>query len=577
VLVIACGEDRSDTPATGPSSREPLSNPSTGEVAFVDRTGEAGIDFHHFNGMSGELYIAEIMGPGCALFDYDNDGDLDALLLQGHMLGNKSLDEASFPPQAELPLRDRLFRNELTESGELRFVDVTDEAGIDSRGYGMGIAVGDYDSDGWIDLYITNLGPNLFLRNNRDGTFSNVTDETGTDDDRWSAGAAFVDYDSDGHPDLFVTNYVDFTPATHKECFANTGTLDYCGPMSYTPYPDRLFRNRGDGTFSDVTAVSQIARKYGAGLGIVCSDFNDDGRVDLYVANDFHANQLWIYRGDGTFADEGLVSGCAFNMSGRVESSMGIDVADFDGDGDEDLFITHLNTETNTVYLNDGNGVFDDYSIDTGLGVPSRNFTGFGTAFVDYDNDGWLDVFVANGAARILYDLADAGDPHPVHQRNQLFKNTGDGRFEDVTDRAGEAFAISEVSRGVAVGDVDNDGDPDVLITNNNGPARLLVNEVGNRNHWMGLRVVDATGVRDGIGARVEVVRQDGSSLWRSVRVASSYCSSRDPRVLVGLGEHPEVRAIRIHWPDAVVEEWTGTGVDRYTVLVRGSGRDVGD
>jgi hypothetical protein len=456
-------------------------------------------------------------------------------------------------------------------------VDVTDEAGIDSRGYGMGIAVGDYDSDGWNDLYITNLGSNLFLRNNRDGTFSDVTDETGTDDDRWSAGAAFVDYDADGHPDLFVTNYVDFTPATHKECFANTGALDYCGPMSYSPYPDRLFRNRGDGTFEDVTAVSQIARKYGAGLGIVCSDFNNDGRVDLYVANDYHANQLWINRGDGTFADEGLVSGCAFNMSGRVESSMGIDVADFDGDGDDDLFITHLNTETNTVYLNDGNGVFDDYSIDTGLGVPSRNFTGFGTAFVDYDNDGWLDVFVANGAARILYDLADAGDPHPVHQRNQLFKNTGDGRFEDVTDRAGEPFAISEVSRGVAVGDVDNDGDPDVLITNNNGPARLLVNEVGNGNHWIGLRVVDATGVRDGIGARVEVVREDGSSLWRSVRVASSYCSSRDPRVLVGLGEHPEVKAVRVHWPDAVVEEWTGNEVDRYTMLVRGSGRGIGD
>ena len=576
-LAIACVEDRPDTLVNGPSSLEPHPPPPTGETVFVDRTNETGIDFHHFNGMSGELYMAEIMGPGCALFDYDNDGDLDALVLQGHMLGDKGIDEATFPPEAELPLRDRLFRSELIESGELRFVDVTDEAGIDSRSYGMGVAVGDYDSDGWVDLYITSLGPNLFLRNNGDGTFSDVTEQTGTGDDRWSASAAFVDYDVDGHLDLFVTNYVDFTPATHKECFSNTGALDYCGPLSYGAYPDRLFRNRGDGTFEDVTAVSQIARKYGAGLGIVCSDFNGDDRVDLYVANDLHPNQLWINRGDGTFADEALVSGCAFNMAGGVESSMGIDAADFDGDGDDDLFMTHLNAETNTLYINDGKGLFDDYSIDTGLGVPSRNYTGFGTAFVDYDNDGWLDVIVANGAARVLYDLADSGDPHPVHQKNQLFKNTGDGHFRDVTDSAGEPFAISEVTRGVAIGDVDNDGDSDILISNNNGPARLLINEVGNRNPWIGLRVIDATGIRDGIGARVEVVRKDGGSLWRSVRAASSYCSSHDPRVIVGLGEEPEVQSVRIHWPDGTVEEWTAPEVDHYTVLERGSGREVGD
>jgi len=576
-FVIACGEDRPNTIAADSSSREAHRDPPTDEIVFVDRTEEVGIDFHHFNGMSGELYMAEIMGPGCALFDYDNDGDLDALILQGHMLGDKSLGEATFPPDAELPLRDRLFRSELIESRELRFVDATDAARIDSRSYGMGVAVGDYDSDGWVDLYITSLGPNLFLRNNGDGTFSDVTEQTGTGDDRWSASAAFVDYDADGHLDLFVNNYVDFTPATHKECFSNTGALDYCGPRSYGAYSDRLFRNRGDGSFEDVTAVSQIARKYGAGLGIVSGDFNADGRVDLYVANDAHPNRLWINRGDGTFTDEALVSGCAFDMVGGVESSMGVDAADFDGDGDDDLFMTHLNAETNTLYLNDGKGIFDDYSIETGLGVPSRNFTGFGTAFVDYDNDGWLDVIVANGAARVLFGLADIGDPHPVHQRNQLFKNSGDGHFEDVTDRAGEPFAISEVSRGMAIGDVDNDGDEDVLITNNNGPARLLINEVGNRNHWIGLRVIDATGIRDGIGARVEVVRKDGSSWWRSVRVASSYCSSHDPRVLVGLGEDPAVRAVRIHWPDGTVEEWTGPEIDRYTVLKRGSGREIGD
>jgi hypothetical protein len=543
---------------------------------FVDRTATSGIAFEHFNGGWGALYIAEVMGPGCALFDYDNDGDLDAFIVQGSMLGEgKTLEDATLEPKGPLPPRDRLFRSEWVETGELKFTDVTDAAGIDSRGYGMGAAAGDYDADGWVDLYVTNLGENLLLRNNGDGTFADVTVETGVQDERWSASSIFVDYDTDGRLDLFVTNYVDFTPANHRECFLGTGALDYCGPLSYRPYPDRLFRNRGDGTFEDVTAESGIARTYGAGLGVVSGDFNSDGFVDLYVANDAHPNNLWLNQGDGTFADRALVSGCAFNQDGKAESSMGIDAADFDGDGDDDLFMTHLRGETNTLYLNDGNARFDDRTFPAGLGVASRNSTGFGAAFVDFDNDTWLDIVIANGAAHIMPSLARTGDPYPLHQPNQIFRNTGKGSFEELSDRAGSPFAVSEVGRGFAIGDLDNDGDSDLLLTNNNGPARVLVNQVGNLHYWLGLRVMDAAGATDVIGSRIEVVRGDGARLWRRVRVAASYCTSNDPRVLVGLGDDPKVDAVRVHWPDGDVEEWTNPEVDRYLVLKRGAGREL--
>ncbi|MHC4427553.1 MAG: CRTAC1 family protein [Planctomycetota bacterium] len=578
----ACGTP-SQTPgeAAPDGARQVAADPSTpragasssAEAPFVERALESGIDFVHFNGMSGEHYFAEPVGSGGALFDYDNDGDLDVYLVQGSMLGpDKQIGDATFPPPARLPLGDRLFRNQLRETGALRFVDVTEQAGILSTGYGMGVAAGDFDGDGWVDLYITNFGPNLLLRNNGDGTFEDVTARSGAVEDRWSTSAAFVDVDGDGLLDLFVCNYVDFSFANHKPCYAASSARDYCGATVFQPLPDRLFRNLGGGVFEDVTASSQIARHYGAGLGVVAADLTGDGLVDIYVANDDHPNQFWVNLGDGTFRDDSLLSGCALNEDGRTEASMGVDAADFDGDGDEDLFMTHLRDETNTLYRNDGTGVFEDFTFEVGLGVASRAYTSFGTAWVDYDNDGWLDLVIANGAVTTIEALARRGDPYPLHHTNQIFRNRGGDRFEEVTDRAGEAFRVSEVSRGAAFGDLDNDGDTDVLIVNNSGPARLLVNEVGNRNSWIGLRMMDRDGRSDLLNTRVEVVREDGTSLRRRVRVAASYCSSNDPRVLLGLGRDPSIRSVRARWPDGELEEWTDLAVGRYTSLRQGSG-----
>ena len=443
----------------------------------------------------------------------------------------------------------------------------------DADGYGMGVTAADYDADGFIDLYVTNFGSNLMLHNNGDGTFRDVTRETGTNDPRWSTGAVFLDYDADGWLDLFVVDYVDYTLANHKPCFSTTSAVEYCGPSSYDPVPQSLFRNRGDGTFEDVSVPSQITRSYAAGLGVVATDFNGDGRVDIYVASDGRPNILWINRGDGTFADEALLAGCAVNEDGEAEASMGIAAADFDGDGDEDLFMTHLVDETNTLYVNDGTGWFDDVTVETGLGAVSRTYTGFGTVWLDYDNDGWLDLVVANGAVMTIESLRRSGHPYPLGETNQLFHNRGDGRFEDVSGRAGAAFEPVEVSRGIAAGDVDNDGDTDLLIVNNSGPARLLINEVGNRNQWIGLRLVDSEGKRDLHGTRVEVVLSDDRTVWRRSRVDGSYCSSSDPRVRVGLGSSSRIRVVRTHWPDGSVEQWTDLPTGRYTTLRQGGSR----
>jgi hypothetical protein len=369
-----------------------------------------------------------------------------------------------------------------------------------------------------------------------------------------------------------VANYVDFTLEDDKICYSATSARDYCGPKNFGPEPSRLFRNRGDGTFEDVSEVSQVARHDGPGLGVIASDLDADGRVDLFVANDARPNLLWINQGDRTFREAALLSGCALNEDGEAEAGMGVDAGDYDNDGDEDLFITHLIGETNTLYANDGRGLFEDRTAESGLGPPSLPFTGFGTAWIDYDNDGWLDLLVVNGAVKIIPALAEAGDPVPLHEIKQLFRNRGDGRFDDVTRQAGAAFELSEVGRGAAFGDVDNDGDTDVLVTNNNGPARLLVNEVGQRNHWLGLRMVDRSGAADALGTQVELIRADGAPLARRVHTDGSYLSANDARVVFGLGERAEIRTVRARWPDGTREEWSGITPDRYWTLRQGSG-----
>ena len=561
--------------AAGPT--DPIGPGPEGEPRwFVDTAVERGLDFVHFNGASGEFYFPEIMAPGVGVLDYDNDGDLDVYFVQGQMLGAETTtSNAALSPPGSVRPAGRLYRNDLQVHADgtraLRFTDVTTESGIEARGYGMGMATGDVDNDGLVDLYLTAFGRNQLFRNKGDGTFTDVSRPSGTDDDGWSVSASFVDYDRDGWLDLYVGNYLRYETETATECFSTTGGRDYCAPQVHRPQPDRLYRNQGHGRFVDVTTTALVGRAVGAALGVVTADFNNDGWLDIYVANDGHENQLWMNQRDGTLINTGLLSGTALNADGETEASMGVDAGDFDNDGDEDLFMAHLTDQTNTLYVNDGTALFEDQSARSGLGPPSFSYTGFGAGWFDFDNDGWLDVLVANGLVRDLDE--GASDPFPYAQRNQLFRNLGTGRFEEVTAQAGEIFDVPAVGRGAAFGDIDNDGDVDVLVGNDNGPARLLLNQVGSRHHWLGYRLAGKQSGRDVLGARVEVVRDDGPTLWRRARADGSYASANDPRVHVGLGEAAGVSRVRVHWPNGAVEEWFNVSVDRWTTLTEGSGQ----
>jgi len=540
------------------------------EAWFTDRAAESGLTFTHVNGMSGKFYYAEVIAPGAALFDYDNDGDLDVYLVQGRMLDRPSA------PAAAPSVKGRLFRNDLVVNQDgtrtLRFTDVTEASGILATGYGMGVATGDFNNDGCLDLYLTNLGPNLLFRNNCNGTFTDVSKQTRTGDASWSVSAAFVDYDRDGWLDLFVGNYLDWRVDSSTPCFSPSGRQDYCSPNVYRPQASRLLHNDHGSIFSDVTVASGIGREFGPALGVSTADFNGDGWIDIYVANDGQPNQMWINQHDGTFRNMGLLSGTALSAHGKAKAGMGVDAGDVDNDGDEDLFVTNLTGEGNDLYVNDGSGLFEEQSARSGLGAMSRGYTGFGTAWFDIDNDGWLDTLTANGAVQTIEALRRVNDPFPLHQRKLLFRSLGNGRFDDVTARGGTAFDLSEVGRGAAFGDIDNDGDVDVLVANNNGQPRLLVNNIGNRNHWIGLRLVGRQTPRDMLGTRVGIVRQDGSTLWRRARSDGSYASANDPRVLVGLGQATRVSRVRVVWPDGISEEWSNVAVDRYTTLTEGGG-----
>ena len=550
---------------TSPASDAPAA--AAQEGWFVDAAEASGLDFVHVNGMSGSLYLAEIMGPGVALFDYDNDGDLDVYAVQGGTLGTVARASAG---AALATGGDRLYRNDLEAAGAgrtLRFTDVTAESGIDVTSYGMGVAAGDVDNDGWVDLYLTRLGSDVLLRNEGNGTFSDITRAAGIADDAWTVSASFLDFDRDGWLDLYVGSYVRYDVARDIDCRAATGAVDYCTPQVYAPMPGRLYRNRRDGTFDDVTVASGVAQEYGPALGSSAADFDGDGWVDLYVANDGTPNQLWINQRDGTFRNGALLAGVGVSANGRAEASMGVDAGDFDNDGDEDLVVTNLFAEGTVLYANDGSGIFDDIGVAAGLRTVSLRYTGFGAAWFDVDNDGWLDVLSVNGAVQMAQPFARAGDPFPLGQPMQLLRNLGNGRFEDVTSKAGPVFAEPQVGRGAAFGDVDNDGDVDVLAASNNGPLRLLINQIGNRSHWIGLRLVTGDPARDALGARVAVGGQDGMTRWRRVRSDGSYASAHDPRVLIGLAGGAAAPRIRIKWPGGAEEERSLEGVDRWVTL----------
>jgi hypothetical protein len=407
------------------------------------------------------------------------------------------------------------------------------------------------------------------LHNNGNGSFSDVTAKSGTANPQgWGVSAAFIDYDRDGFLDLYVGNYLLYSVDRDIDCLSVTGDPDYCPPNSYRPQRDRLYHNRGNGTFEDVTARA-LTGADGPALGVSTADFDNDGWIDIYVGNDGQANQLWINQRDGTFKDTAFLAGAAVNGGGNAEASMGIDAGDVDNDGDEDLFITNWATQMNTLYVNNGSGLFEDRKAASGLGTPSLAKTGFGTGWFDYDNDGWLDLFAANGGVSAIEAEVRTGDPFPLRMASQLYRNLGNGRFEDVSSRAGRVFTSLQVSRGAAFGDIDNDGDVDIVVGNAAGPLQLLVNQTGSRNHWLGLRLVDRHG-RDALGARVEILRPGTGALWRRVRSDGSYASASDPRIVAGLGSITGPVTLRAHWPDASIEEWRDVAIDRWTTLTQG-------
>ncbi|MDE3179983.1 MAG: CRTAC1 family protein [Acidobacteriota bacterium] len=541
---------------------------ATARPLFRDAAAESGLSFRHYNCATGEHFMPEIMGPGVALFDYDNDGDLDIYLIQGTPLapGKKLL----FPPQPGWKPGNRLFRNLLAETGKLKFEDVTENAGVGHVGYGMGAAVGDYDNDGYQDLYVTNFGHNVLYHNNGNGTFTEVTQQAGVDDPRWSTSASWVDYDGDGRLDLFVCNYVDFTVQGNKQCFSPTGAPDYCTPIAYNAVPSRLFHNLGNGKFEDVSLSSGIASSYGPGLGVICADFNGDGLIDIYVADDTAANRLWINQGNGAFKEEALDDGVAYSGDGLAKAGMGVTLGDAYNDGHLELLVTNLTREGVTLFRGDGKGFFDDITAQSRLLQATYGYTGFGTQFFDYDNDGLLDLFIANGAVTISNSLREA--KFPYNENNQLFHNEGTS-FREVTPDAGPAFALSEVSRGAAFGDIDNDGRMDFVISNNNGPARLMLNQSESKGHWLEVRLEKAGGNRFGIGSRVGVFRKGESTLWRRAHTDGSYLSSSDVRVHFGLGNNPRIEAVVVEWPGGPRERWERLKADRLVVLHQGSGR----
>lgn len=575
--VAGCDDN---TPESGSSS---AGLGSSQEVLFEEPAGRLGVDFVHVTGRAGRYLMPESNPPGVALFDYDGDGDLDLFLVNSGELDDRGQSVA-----------DEAVANHLYRQGEDgRFEDVSIASGLADTGYGMGVAVGDINNDGFPDLYLTNLGADRLFLNNRDGTFTDITAAAGIDNASWSTSVAMFDFDRDGWLDLYVTNYVDYRADT--KCLDNSGRLDFCGPQVFDGQPDRLYRNLGgdtvDGTptsgarFADVSGTARVSRQGGPGLGVVCADFNDDGWPDIYVANDHAANFLWINSHDGTFRDEALFRGGALSAVGRRQASMGIACGDIDGNGRIDLLLTHLEGENNALYMGVDETGFRESSHRAGLALPSLGFTGFGTQFLDLDNDGDLDLLVANGrvkrTTRDGREQADASVPEfwrNYAERNHVFLNDGIGRFRRYENRTDPLVSRVEVSRGLATGDIDNDGDLDVVIGNAAGPVRILFNNLNRRGeqaddrHWLIVRAELADrGGRMALGARVTVTAGE-STFTRLVQPATSYLSSSDPRVHFGLGKVVRVGSIEVIWPDGTRESFAGGGVDRIVTIRKGEG-----
>jgi enediyne biosynthesis protein E4 len=516
-----------------------------------------GITWVHTAGKSAAKYLPETSGAGCAFLDFDNDGWMDIYLV------NSGKCDLYTPPQ---PLRNALYRN----NRDGTFTDVTAKAGVGGGGYGMGVAVGDYNNDGFADIYVTQYGRNILYRNNGDGTFTDVTEKAGVAAPGWSSSAVWFDYDNDGRLDLFVCQFAEFDP--NLDCGKDeSGTRHYCNPRVYKPHPSFLFHNNGDGTFTDVSRSMGIAEHLGKAWGAVAVDLNNDGRMDLFVANDTVSNFLYMNRGD-RFEEVGLIADVAYSADGRARSGMGVDAADFDQDGQVDLFVANIDQEIFSLYRNNGDGTFDDLAMPLGIGMATRWMSGWGLKFIDYDNDGDLDLILSNGFPDDLIDQTSTS----VRWKEPLLLFHNEGKsFRNVSAESGPVFAKSFSARGLAVGDFNNDGGIDVLISNNDAAPVLLRNNVGKQNTWLGVRLVGRKCNADAVGARVTY----GAGEWRRSRVkvgGSSFLSAHDPRMILGAG-HQKIDWVEVRWPQpsGAVERFTNLPTNRYVTLVEGSGKWV--
>ena len=525
------------------------------DVHFVDVTDQAGIKFKHVSSPE-KKYIVESMSGGVALLDYDNDGYLDI-----YLVNSLTVDMV----KSKQKTRSILYHN----NGDGTFTDVTDKAGVGDIGWGMGVAIGDYNNDGWGDIYVTCLGPNHLLRNNGNGTFTDVTQKAGVGDPRWSTGAAFVDYDNDGKLDLFVSNYVDFDVNNLPE-FGKGRTCQFkgvpvqCGPRGLKGAGDSLYHNNGDGTFTDVSKKAGVADLEGYyGLAVIASDFDEDGLVDIFVANDSTPNFLYHNNGDGTFKDIGFSSGTALNQDGSEQGSMGVTLGDYDHSGRLSLFITNFDDDYNTLYHNDGKGSFNDVSYAAKVAAVSLPYVGWGTWFFDYDNDGWPDLLVVNGH---VYPQLPT-----YRQRNFVHHNNRDGTFTEVGAQLGAPFVEKRTGRGAAFGDIDNDGDVDVVINNLDGPPQVLRNDGSNASNSVLIKTVGMKSNRDGIGARVKINSGDLTQIGE-VYSGGSYLSQNDLRVHFGLEKRTKIDLIEVHWPSGAVDKVTNISVNKILTIKEGQG-----
>ncbi|MDQ6699190.1 MAG: CRTAC1 family protein [Acidobacteriota bacterium] len=527
---------------------------------FEDVAEKSGVDFRHSAGKTSQRYLPESMGAGVAMLDYNKDGLLDLFFVNGAALRDP-MPPGHRPDKSDPRFWNRLFRN----NGDGSFTDVTLAAGLRGEGYGMGVAVGDYNNDGLPDLYVTSVGGNRLYRNNGNGTFSDVTERAGVAGGGWSTGACFVDYDRDGHLDLIVTRYLDWDFSRNIYCGAQRpGYRSYCHPDQFKPTTHLVYHNNGDGKFTDVSKKCGLGAVPSKGLGVAINDFDGDGWPDIAIANDSFPQQLFRNNRDGTFTEVAAELGLAYDEDGKTFAGMGIDFGDYDNDGKPDVFINALARQRYALFQNRQGRTFDYVSGQTGIARASENHSGWGAKFIDYDNDGWKDLFVAQGH---VMDNIELTQPSVRYREPLMLMRNRQGKFEDGSREGGKAFEVPLAARGAAFGDLNNDGFVDVVINCNDGPAVVLMNRGGNGNHWLLIDTIGKRSNRDGIGARVRVVSGSGFEQFGFVSAAGSYLSAGDKRLHFGLGQEDKVRLIEVTWPSRIVQRVENPGIDRVLTI----------